>query len=213
MVRACRPPAREPSNSLFVRRSTMATSTPANVNSPANIVPVGPPPAITTACSIIATPRPSSRQSRPTHPIPRAPRRRATHTSTTTHAFRASHFRRFWPRLAIVRHDWCLAASSPVSYILEVERGKYSPFRLSIVDRQALCGDAHARTIGLPGANGCSRRTRSSSPSSGKPARTSRSALNCPTTSRNGSDNCRSAAFSISRQYWYSSRDDDFSHS
>jgi len=27
-------------------RSTMATSTPANVNSPANIGPVGPPPAI-----------------------------------------------------------------------------------------------------------------------------------------------------------------------
>ena len=35
------------------RRST--TSTPANANSPANISPVGPPPAITTACLAIAT--------------------------------------------------------------------------------------------------------------------------------------------------------------
>jgi hypothetical protein len=47
----------------------MATSTPANANSLANIIPVGPPPAITTACSVIATLRPAS----------------------TTHAFRASH--------------------------------------------------------------------------------------------------------------------------
>jgi N-acetylglutamate synthase-like GNAT family acetyltransferase len=31
----------------------MATSTSANANSPANIIPVGPPPAITTACSLI----------------------------------------------------------------------------------------------------------------------------------------------------------------
>src|SRR4051794_30504401 len=54
MVRECRPPAREPGMSWLVRRSTMATSTPANANSPANISPVGPPPAITTACSVIA---------------------------------------------------------------------------------------------------------------------------------------------------------------
>src|SRR5437762_1114476 len=33
----------------------MATSIPANASSPANISPVGPPPAITTACSVIAT--------------------------------------------------------------------------------------------------------------------------------------------------------------
>ena len=49
MVRECRPPAREPARSWLARRSTMATSTPANANSPANISPVGPPPAITTA--------------------------------------------------------------------------------------------------------------------------------------------------------------------
>ena len=55
MVRECRPPAREPARSWLARRSTMATSTPANANSPANISPVGPPPAITTACSVIAT--------------------------------------------------------------------------------------------------------------------------------------------------------------
>src|SRR5215218_10764881 len=53
MVRECRPPAREPASSWLARRSTMATSTPANANSPANINPVGPPPAITTACSFI----------------------------------------------------------------------------------------------------------------------------------------------------------------
>ena len=50
MVRECRPPAREPSSSWFARRSTIATSIPASANSPANIIPVGPPPAITTAC-------------------------------------------------------------------------------------------------------------------------------------------------------------------
>ena len=51
MVRECRPPAREPARSWLARRSTIATSTPANANSPASISPVGPPPAITTACS------------------------------------------------------------------------------------------------------------------------------------------------------------------
>src|SRR5688500_9652839 len=34
----------------------MTTSTPANASSPASIRPVGPPPAITTACSVIAAP-------------------------------------------------------------------------------------------------------------------------------------------------------------
>ena len=53
MVRECRPPARDPSTSWLVRRSTMTTSIPANASSPANISPVGPPPAITTACSVV----------------------------------------------------------------------------------------------------------------------------------------------------------------
>ena len=56
-MRACRPPAREPTRSWLARRSTMATSTPASASSPASISPVGPPPAITTACSVIATAR------------------------------------------------------------------------------------------------------------------------------------------------------------
>src|SRR6266508_2069718 len=56
MVRECRPPAREPMRSWLARRSTMATSTPANASSPANISPVGPPPATTTACSAIRHP-------------------------------------------------------------------------------------------------------------------------------------------------------------
>ena len=58
MVRECRPPAREPGRSWLARRSTMATSTPANANSPANISPVGPPPATTTACSAMRHPHP-----------------------------------------------------------------------------------------------------------------------------------------------------------
>ena len=55
MVRECRPPARKPIRSWLARRSTMATSTPANANSPANISPVGPPPATTTAWSDIGS--------------------------------------------------------------------------------------------------------------------------------------------------------------
>src|SRR3954471_10863843 len=51
MVRECRPPAREPARSWLVRRSTTTTSTFANASSPASMRPVGPPPAITTACS------------------------------------------------------------------------------------------------------------------------------------------------------------------
>jgi hypothetical protein len=35
------------------RRSMIATSMPANANSPANIIPVGPPPAISTAWSVM----------------------------------------------------------------------------------------------------------------------------------------------------------------
>src|SRR5687768_9234590 len=55
MVREWRPPERMPATSWLARRSTIATSTPANASSPANIRPVGPPPAITTACSVIGT--------------------------------------------------------------------------------------------------------------------------------------------------------------
>src|SRR4051794_11359723 len=51
MVRECRPPAREPGRSWLARRSTIATSTPANANSPANINPVGPAPTIRTPAS------------------------------------------------------------------------------------------------------------------------------------------------------------------
>ena len=55
IVRACSPPEREPMRSWLARRSTMTTSIPARASSPASISPVGPPPAITTACSVIAT--------------------------------------------------------------------------------------------------------------------------------------------------------------
>ena len=50
-------------------------------------------------------------------------RPRATRTSSTTHAFRDSHFRCFWLRPAIMRHDLGLAASPPVRRTIEVERG------------------------------------------------------------------------------------------
>src|SRR2546423_15720703 len=53
MVRECRPRERELSSLKLGRRSTMRTSVPASVSSAASIIPVGPPPAITTACSDI----------------------------------------------------------------------------------------------------------------------------------------------------------------
>src|SRR4051794_19991036 len=104
MVRACRPPAREPARSWPARRSTMATSTPANASSPASISPVGPPPAITTGCSVMGTRRPD-----PSPPPP---------------AFRSSRFGRFRPASGVIRHDPGLAASPPVAYTFEVERGR-----------------------------------------------------------------------------------------
>src|ERR1700730_9795102 len=53
MVRECRPRERGLSSLKLARRSTMTTSVPASVSSAASIIPVGPPPAITTACSDI----------------------------------------------------------------------------------------------------------------------------------------------------------------
>src|SRR5256885_14288945 len=47
----CSPRERELSSLKLARRSTMRTSVPASVSSAASIIPVGPPPAITTACS------------------------------------------------------------------------------------------------------------------------------------------------------------------
>src|SRR3954452_10532133 len=55
MVRESRPPAREAATSWPARRSTMATSTFASASSAASIMPVGPPPAISTACSVMTT--------------------------------------------------------------------------------------------------------------------------------------------------------------
>lgn len=72
----------------------MTTSTPAIASSPANIRPVGPPPATTTACAVTATPRPAVTPRVP----PSVRRSHATRRSTTTHARRDSHVRRFWLR-------------------------------------------------------------------------------------------------------------------
>src|SRR5215475_4543694 len=96
MVRECRPPAREPARSWLARRSTMATSTLASANSPANISPDGPPPAITTPYSVIGT--------LPLAAVPARP-------LTTTDTLHASYFCRFWLLPAIMRHDPGLTAS------------------------------------------------------------------------------------------------------
>ena len=72
---------------------------------------------------------------------------RATHTSTTTHALRDSHFRRFWPRSAILQHAPGLAASPPVrTYFLR----KPTPQRVVPVSGRTPWGPgrkglAHAR--------------------------------------------------------------------
>ena len=133
MVRECRPPAREPVRSWLARRSTMATSTPANANSPANISPVGPPPAITTACSVIATLRSAPAALLATQPqVPPSVRRPlATHVETS--AFRGSYFRRLRRRAAILRYAPGLTASPPVRYSLKVPRRGRPSFPLSSV--------------------------------------------------------------------------------
>src|SRR3954451_17971312 len=116
MVRECRPPAREPTRSWLARRSTTATSTRANANSPANISPVGPPPTITTACSVIATLR--SRQG-PTRP-------HVARMSTTAHAFRDPGF---WLQPVALPDEPGLAAS-PLG--APYERGGFNAIDLSM---------------------------------------------------------------------------------
>ena len=81
----------------------MTTSIPANASSPANISPVGPPPAITTACSVIATLRPD--------------------TSTTTHAFCSPIFRRRWLATGDCAARQGACRKPQMRRILEVERG------------------------------------------------------------------------------------------
>src|SRR5262245_47921998 len=77
----------------------MATSTPASANSPASINPVGPPPAITTACSVTR--------------IARLP-------------FAGSSIdQKVWPTRATLQHDRALAASPAVRYMLEVASKVY----------------------------------------------------------------------------------------
>src|SRR5205823_14230127 len=92
-------------------RSGTSGSTPVKPSSPASIRPVGPAPTMITSASIPGRP-PRSLSSRP----------RATHTSSTTDASHDSHFRGFWGRRAIMRHDPGLAASPSVQCRLELER-------------------------------------------------------------------------------------------
>jgi hypothetical protein len=58
---------------------------------------------------------------------PSVRRPRATNTSST-HVFRDSHFRKFWPRPTILRHDPGLAASPPVRYMLKWKGEASFPF-------------------------------------------------------------------------------------
>jgi len=86
------------------------------------------PAAPRTPCPAARTSAPPRRVPAITPRVPPAVRRpRATHMSSTTHAFRDSDFRRFWLRPAIIWHDPGLAAS-PLRHKLEVERSRYSPF-------------------------------------------------------------------------------------
>src|SRR4051812_46844303 len=134
MVRECRPPAREPARSWPARRSTMATSTPANANSPASISPVGPPPATTTACPVIAAPRPASRRPPPARrapqphrdphhrfDVPVRPVRRRQHTHFAPPISVGSGFGRHYA----ARPGACF--KPPVRCILEVEGGASQP--------------------------------------------------------------------------------------
>src|SRR6266404_6243806 len=142
MVREWRPPEREPARSWLGRRSTMATSTPANANSPANISPVGPPPAITTACSVIGTFQsapaarrrgraaphsPAARTPAPPYRVPttapRVPpavrRPRTTYPSATTHRISGLPFPWFWLTPAVLREEPGLEASPLCAICLE----------------------------------------------------------------------------------------------
>ena len=127
-----------------------AADAPRTARRPTRLRPAGHPPASTASCVVLRAQAraptgraaPSARRHGPAAPrspaartpapprrapatAPRAPpavrRLRATPTSTTTHAFRYPHFRRFWLRPAILRHDRGLAASPPMRYMLKVE--------------------------------------------------------------------------------------------
>src|SRR5262249_11479037 len=140
-------------------------------NSPANISPVGPPPAITTPWLVTTNLRSAPRRSRQGHHIARTPRSpalrtpapacrvpaaawrgpprvrraRATHPPTTRLASRDSSFRRFPPRPTIPRHGQGLA-TSPVCHTLRMERSRSLRFPWpSAVDGQP-AGEAAPRT-------------------------------------------------------------------
>src|SRR3989442_1485298 len=138
MVRECRPPAREPGRSWLARRSTMATSTPANANSPANISPVGPPPATTTACSAIRHPIPvgsgfGRRLCSTTPGLPQAPG--ALYTEIGNERV---------PLLSLVR----CGRTSPVANPGQVSSGVLTVLALAAATDMA--GAAHRRHLATP---------------------------------------------------------------
>ncbi len=107
----------------------ISSDPPATLRSPAARTPAPPSPARATA-----------------QRVPSVRRLRATHMSTTTHAFCDPHFRRFWPTPAILRHNPGLAASPPVRYTLKVEGSGYSPSTLpSAVDLSPLSSAVDGR--------------------------------------------------------------------
>src|SRR5262249_20306746 len=141
MVRECNPPAREPTRSWLSRRSTIATSTPANASSPANIIPVGPPPAITTAWSLIAMLRSFS-----------PPR------STRTFLSRP---RRLWLRSAVLRDEPGLEASPGRATYKAGRNGVFSGRRhraVCLMQMPQLVGIAHHVDRGDPAVLDVERR-------------------------------------------------------
>ena len=130
MVRECRPPAREPTRSWLARRSTMATSTPANASSPANISPVGPASG-DHHCML-------GHRHTPVASAAKIPSCAAIFTLGSTFSLEPKHrqenthsclpFGRFWFRGPIMEHGSGLAASLPVRHILEVAGRESSRF-------------------------------------------------------------------------------------
>lgn len=92
-------------------------------------------------------PSPSRRALATALPVPPLVRRhRIPHTSTTTHARRAPHFRRLWPWPTILRRDPGLVASPPVRYTLREARREFSlPSSFAARRDRPPCREAVAR--------------------------------------------------------------------
>jgi hypothetical protein len=151
MVRECKPPARAPTRSWLVRRSTMATSTPANASSPptsdlSDLLPRSPPHARSSS--------PSRR-----HHAGRDRRHRKSHhwfdITSRLIGRQRSHVAPSLPESSDSTPPPGVCHKPPSAlYPGSSKEGVLLPFRLSAVDGQALC-EAAAR--GTPGTVGPGR--------------------------------------------------------